>query len=43
MRAARYLGVPPWELDEQPADWLYAALAYEHAELQAQDADPPAE
>jgi hypothetical protein len=32
MRAARWLGVPPWELENQPAFWMEHALAFESAE-----------
>jgi hypothetical protein len=35
MRAARYLGVPPWQLQEQPAAWLTWALTSEAAEMEA--------
>ncbi len=37
IRAARYLGVPPWELAEQPIFWQDAALLVEGAELEAQE------
>lgn len=37
-RAARYWGVPPWELARQPAVWLHEALAWEWAENSAADA-----
>jgi hypothetical protein len=30
IRAAKYLGVPPWELAEQPIWWLNAALDAEN-------------
>lgn len=36
IRAARYLGVPPWELMEQPKYWLDWALESESAENEAQ-------
>jgi hypothetical protein len=29
IRAARYLGVPPWELLDQPIFWQHKALAAE--------------
>jgi len=32
LRAARYLGVPPWELARQPVTWQRWALAAEEAE-----------
>lgn len=35
IRAARYLGVPPWELAQQPVFWREAALACEEAEASA--------
>lgn len=34
--AARYLGVAPWELAEQPAVWLNWALAARAAENEAE-------
>lgn len=37
IRAARYLGVPPWELAQQPAVWQDWALAAEQAEISAQN------
>lgn len=36
MRAARYLGVAPWELLGQPAAWMLWALTAEAAENEAQ-------
>lgn len=36
MRAARYLGVAPWELLERPLAWTEHALAAEAAELEAE-------
>jgi hypothetical protein len=36
-RAARYWGVPPWELYEQPLYWQVWALTAEAAENEAQD------
>lgn len=38
VRAARYLGVAPWILAEQPIGWQRVALIAEAAELEAQDA-----
>lgn len=35
LRAAKYLGVPPWELAERPALWQAWALAAEGAEADA--------
>jgi hypothetical protein len=35
LRAARYLGVPPWVLEEAPAVWMFRALAAEKAEGRA--------
>lgn len=32
IRAARYLGVPPWELMKQPLYWRQWALAVQEAE-----------
>lgn len=37
MRAARYLGVAPWVLLEQPSTWMEWALTAESAENEAQD------
>lgn len=37
LRAARYLGVPPWELAERPVGWQQVALAAEGAESWAQE------
>lgn len=37
LRAARYLGVPPWELAERPVAWMYWALEAEQAEFEAQE------
>lgn len=37
VRAARYLGVAPWELLEQPVAWMEWALTAESAENEAQD------
>lgn len=36
LRAARYLGVAPWALAEQPVTWREFALAAERAEGLAQ-------
>ena len=35
LRAARYLGVAPWDLAEQPAHWFQWALHAERAEGEA--------
>ncbi len=35
VRAARYLGVAPWELAERPAAWQNWALTAEAAESEA--------
>lgn len=35
IRAARYLGVPPWELYEQPLCWQQWAQTAENAENEA--------
>ena len=35
IRAARYLGVPPWDLASQPDVWRGWALAAEAAEAEA--------
>ena len=35
IRAARYLGVKPWELLEQPKAWMDWASICESAELEA--------
>lgn len=37
IRAARYLGVPPWELARQPATWMEWALTSEAAEAGARN------
>jgi len=37
IRAARYLGVAPWDLAKQPIFWKYAALAAESAENLGQE------
>lgn len=36
LRAARYLGVAPWDLYEQPAQWMHWALDAEAAENEAE-------
>ncbi len=36
LRAARYLGVAPWELERQSIRWQYRALTAETAETRAQ-------
>lgn len=33
--AARYLGVPPWELEDQPMVWLNRALTAQSLEAEA--------
>lgn len=35
IRAARYLGVAPWDLAQQPRFWLDFALCCEYAESRA--------
>lgn len=35
LRAAKYLGVPPWDLAERPVWWREVALAAEAAEATA--------
>jgi len=35
IKAARYLGVPPWDLAKQPLWWMKVALASQQAEQQA--------
>ena len=35
IQAARYLGVPPWELARQPAYWQQMALTAQAAEVEA--------
>lgn len=37
LRAAKYLGVAPWQLLEQPVIWMDWALAAESAEIDAQN------
>jgi hypothetical protein len=41
MTAAKWMGVPPWDLLEQPAIWTDWALAAIHAENEAQRKDDP--
>jgi len=36
IKAARYLGVAPWELAEQPTEWVAWAYACQSAEAEAQ-------
>jgi hypothetical protein len=36
IKAARYLGVAPWELADQPQVWMAWALTAEAAEIGAQ-------
>jgi hypothetical protein len=38
LRAARYLGVAPWELSVQPMIWMQWALTAERAENDAEAA-----
>lgn len=35
--AARWMGVAPWELEQQPAKWMYLAAATSRAEAHAQE------
>ena len=37
LRAARYLGVPPWELLEQSSAWMQWAITAEGAENEARN------
>ena len=37
IRAARFLGVPPWELLDRPANWLTWASMAENAIIGAQN------
>lgn len=37
IRAARYLGVPPWDLLDQPLLWQHWALMAEMTEGEVQD------
>jgi hypothetical protein len=37
VRAAKYLGVPPWELADQPMAWQMIALICEQAEAEAEE------
>ena len=37
VRAAKYLGVAPWELAERPSWWQEVALVAEAAEAEAQE------
>ncbi len=41
IKAARYLGVPPWELVDRPAYWLHVALAAQGAEVSAEQRKSP--
>jgi hypothetical protein len=41
VRAARYLGVSPWELAGQPTTWRHIALASERAEVRARESHTP--
>lgn len=38
LRAARYMGVAPWDLYERPVHWTIWAITSENAENEAQDA-----
>jgi hypothetical protein len=40
LRAARYLGVPPWELEDQWIGWMDRALMAEAAEAVASQPAP---
>ena len=35
IKASKYLGVPPWELIEQPREWFEMAMTAESAEAVA--------
>ncbi|MGZ3677039.1 MAG: hypothetical protein ACXWQR_00545 [Ktedonobacterales bacterium] len=37
IRAARYLGVPPWELAERPIYWMEWANIAQNAEIDVQN------
>ena len=37
IKAARYLGVAPWELMSQPRDWFEMALTSQSAEIRAEN------
>lgn len=37
IRAAKYLGVAPWDLAERPVTWMEWALTAENAEASAQE------
>lgn len=37
LRAAKYLGVPPWDLLEKPKAWVALALDAESAEAYAEE------
>ena len=41
IRAARYLGVAPWDLIDQPQAWQQMALEAENAETDARNNDKP--
>lgn len=36
IRAARYLGVPPWDLEEMPLVWQYRALVAQSIEAEVE-------
>ena len=38
IQAAKYLGVPPWDLMNQPVIWMVWALEAQKAEVQAENA-----
>lgn len=40
IRAARYLGVAPWDLARQPVWWREIALQAERAEIEGNNARP---
>lgn len=37
MRVAKYLGVAPWELYEQPQIWLDLAMQFMYGEIQIEN------
>lgn len=38
-RAAKYMGVPAWELAERPVFWMNWAIEFEQAEIWAEQED----
>lgn len=38
-RAAKYMGVPAWDLAEKPAFWMNWAIEFEQAEIWAEIED----